>query len=73
MFILRRHMTFYLAAVGGVAAFVVAWLTHSPLAPVIGANCFFVLYLALTLFSNLIIGRVEAWARRGTPSIREAR
>ncbi|MBN9046846.1 MAG: DUF1345 domain-containing protein [Rhizobiales bacterium] len=49
MFILRRHMTFYLAAVGGVAAFVVAWLTHSPLAPVIGANCFFVLYLALTL------------------------
>ena len=32
-----------------------------------------VLYLALTLFSNLIIGRVEAWARRGTPSIREAR
>ncbi len=49
MFMLRRHMTFYLAAVGGVAAFVVAWLTHSPLAPVIGANCFFVLYLALTL------------------------
>lgn len=32
-----------------------------------------VLYLSLTLFSNLIIGRVEAWARRGTPSIREAR
>ncbi|CDX26670.1 histidine/lysine/arginine/ornithine transporter subunit; membrane component of ABC superfamily [Mesorhizobium sp. ORS 3324] len=31
------------------------------------------LYLALTLFSNLIIGRVEAWSRRGMPSVKEAR
>ncbi|MEP9374431.1 ABC transporter permease subunit [Mesorhizobium sp. KR1-2] len=27
------------------------------------------LYLALTLFSNLILGRVERWARRGLPSV----
>lgn len=31
------------------------------------------LYLALTLFSNAIIGRVEAWSRRGMPSVKEAR
>ncbi|TIO63272.1 MAG: ABC transporter permease, partial [Mesorhizobium sp.] len=29
--------------------------------------------LALTLFSNVIIGRVEAWSRRGMPSVKEAR
>lgn len=28
-----------------------------------------VLYLALTLFSNVIIGRVERWSRRGMPSV----
>ncbi|MBC8716112.1 MULTISPECIES: DUF1345 domain-containing protein [Brucella/Ochrobactrum group] len=49
MFLLRRHMSFYLAAIGGVTAFIIAWLLKSPLAPVIGANCFFVLYLALAL------------------------
>ncbi|KAB2666382.1 DUF1345 domain-containing protein [Brucella tritici] len=49
MFLLRRHMSFYLAAIGGAAAFIVSWLLKSPLAPVIGANTFFVLYLALTL------------------------
>ena len=27
------------------------------------------IYLALTLFSNAIIGRVERWARRGMPSV----
>ncbi|PWJ90736.1 amino acid ABC transporter membrane protein 1 (PAAT family) [Mesorhizobium loti] len=32
-----------------------------------------VLYLLLSLFSNLIIGRVEAWSRRGMPSLKEAR
>ncbi|HMM63616.1 MAG: ABC transporter permease [Mesorhizobium sp.] len=32
-----------------------------------------ILYLALTLFSNAIIGRVERWARRGQPPIAEAR
>ncbi len=31
------------------------------------------LYLALTLFSNVIIGRIERWARRGMPSVAEAR
>ena len=29
------------------------------------------LYLLLTLFSNVIIGRIERWARRGMPSIAE--
>ncbi|KAB2672781.1 DUF1345 domain-containing protein [Ochrobactrum sp. LMG 5442] len=51
MFLLRRHMSFYLAALGGVAAFIIAWLVDRELAPVIGANCFFVFYLALTLFA----------------------
>ncbi|RVD55116.1 ABC transporter permease [Mesorhizobium sp. M2D.F.Ca.ET.185.01.1.1] len=32
-----------------------------------------VLYLAVTLFSNLVIGRVEARSRRGMPSVKEAR
>jgi len=30
------------------------------------------LYLFITLFSNAIIGRIEIWARRGMPSVREA-
>lgn len=30
------------------------------------------LYLALTLFSNRLIGRVERWARRGMPAVSEA-
>jgi len=47
--LLRRHMSFYLAAIGGAAALLIAWLAHSRLAPVIGVNCFFVLYLALTV------------------------
>lgn len=28
-----------------------------------------VIYLTLTLFSNVIIGRIERWARRGVPSV----
>lgn len=28
-----------------------------------------VLYLMITLFSNVVIGRIERWARRGTPSV----
>lgn len=32
-----------------------------------------VLYLLITLFSNVIVGRIEKWARRGMPSVREAR
>lgn len=47
MFLLRRHMSFYIGASGGAAAFILAWLLKSPLAPVIGVNCFFVLYLLL--------------------------
>jgi len=31
------------------------------------------LYLMLSLFSNLILGRIEAWSRRGMPSVKEAR
>ncbi|WP_307286551.1 ABC transporter permease [Phyllobacterium ifriqiyense] len=31
-----------------------------------------VLYLLTTLFSNLIVGRIEKWARRGMPSVGEA-
>lgn len=31
------------------------------------------IYLLLTLVSNLIIGRIETWARRGMPSLKEAR
>ncbi|WP_197716922.1 MULTISPECIES: ABC transporter permease [unclassified Mesorhizobium] len=32
-----------------------------------------VLYLLLTLFSNVIIARIERWSRRGMPSIAEGR
>ncbi|AID34036.1 ABC transporter permease [Mesorhizobium sp. SEMIA 3007] len=32
-----------------------------------------VLYLAVTLFSNFLLGRAEKWARRGMPSVKEAR
>lgn len=32
-----------------------------------------VLYLCLTLFSNVIISRVERWSRRGMPAISETR
>ncbi|MGX5829725.1 ABC transporter permease [Mesorhizobium sp. 43Arga] len=32
-----------------------------------------VLYLAVTLFSNFLLGRAEKWARRGMPSAKEAR
>lgn len=31
------------------------------------------LYLTLTLFSNVIIGRVERWSRRGMPALSETR
>lgn len=31
------------------------------------------LYLFITLFSNVILARVEQWARRGMPSVKEAR
>jgi uncharacterized membrane protein len=51
MFLLRRHMSFYLGAVGGVAAFIIAYALESPLAPVVGANCFFLIYLGLALYA----------------------
>ncbi len=49
MFLLRRHMSFYLAALGGLPAFGAAFYLDRPLAPIIGANCFFLLFLALSL------------------------
>ncbi|AAL53002.1 hypothetical protein BMEI1821 [Brucella melitensis bv. 1 str. 16M] len=49
MFLLRRHIFFYIGAIGGVVAFTIAWALKSPLAPVIGANCFFVIYLLLAV------------------------
>lgn len=49
MFLLRRHISFYIGAIGGVVAFTIAWALKSPLAPVIGANCFFVIYLLLAV------------------------
>lgn len=51
MFLLRRHMSFYLGAAGGVAAFIIAYALKSPLAPVVGANCFFLIYLGLALYA----------------------
>ncbi len=32
-----------------------------------------VLYLTVSLFSNLMLGRLEAWSRRGMPSVKDAR
>ncbi|RUW87024.1 ABC transporter permease, partial [Mesorhizobium sp. M8A.F.Ca.ET.023.01.1.1] len=32
-----------------------------------------VLYLCVTLVSNFLLGRAEKWARRGMPSIKDAR
>ncbi len=51
MFLLHRNMSFYLAAIGGAIGFITAWFVDRDLASVIGANCFFVLYLVLTLFA----------------------
>lgn len=47
--LLRRHMIFYIAAAGGVAAFLTSSLLARALAPVIAANCFFILYMLLAL------------------------
>lgn len=48
-FFLRRHMSFYLAACGGVAALAIAQALETPFAPMVGADVFFALYMALTL------------------------
>ncbi|MFD1198338.1 DUF1345 domain-containing protein [Brucella gallinifaecis] len=49
MFLLHRHMSFYIAAIGGALGFILAWFLDRQLAPVIGANCFFLIYLILAL------------------------
>ncbi len=45
----RRHFPFYAGVVLGLAAFGLALLLKQPLAYAIGANVFFVIYIALTL------------------------
>ncbi|MGH6760632.1 MAG: DUF1345 domain-containing protein [Phyllobacterium sp.] len=49
--LLRRHIPFYIAAFGGATAFLASYRIGTPLAPVIGANVFFTLYLLLTLIA----------------------
>lgn len=49
MFLLRRHMSFYLAAFCGLAALSAGLFLDTRLAMIIAANCFFLVYLALTL------------------------
>ena len=44
-----RHMPFYLAAILGVAGFSLSYPFDKPLAPVIGANCFFLTFLIAAL------------------------
>ncbi len=48
MFLLRRHMSFYLAAIGGAATFIIAWLLRARL-PRSSGQTAFVLYLVLAL------------------------
>lgn len=47
--LLRRHMSFYIAATGGVVTFLLCRFIDYSLAPVIAANCFFIVYMLLTL------------------------
>ncbi len=49
-FLLRRHMSFYIAAAGGVLAFFISLIFFKALAPVIAANCFFIIYLLMSLY-----------------------
>ena len=49
--LLRRHIPFYIGAASGVAAFLISLWIGTSLAPVIGANVFFALYLLLTLMT----------------------
>lgn len=49
-FLLRNHMTFYIAAAGGVLTLLVSWIFIRSLAPVLAANCFFILYLLMSLY-----------------------
>lgn len=47
--LLRRHMSFYIAATCGAAAFLLCRFLNYSLAPMIAANCFFIVYMLLTL------------------------
>ncbi len=47
---LRRHIPFYIAASGGLAALAVALIVADRLATTIGANVFFAAYILLVLF-----------------------
>ncbi len=47
--LLRRHMPFYIAAASGAVAFLACFFLAVSPAPVIAANCFFILYLLLSL------------------------
>lgn len=49
-FLLRRHMSFYIAATGGILALLLSWIFIRSLAPVLAANCFFILYLLMSLY-----------------------
>lgn len=49
-FLRYRHMTFYIAAAGGVFTLLVSWIFIRSLAPVLAANCFFILYLLMSLY-----------------------
>ncbi len=50
-FLLRRHMPFYIATGGGVIAFLFGWFFDRAIAPALGANCFFILYLLAALYT----------------------
>lgn len=45
----HHHGRFYIAAFGGLALWLVAWMLHWPMPPLIGGDAFFVIYLALML------------------------
>lgn len=47
-FLLRRHMSFYIAAACGAAVFLICRIFSLSPAPVIAVNCFFILYLLMT-------------------------
>src|SRR5262245_2927264 len=61
---IRHHGRFYLAALGGVAAWLAARSGHLPLPPLIGADAFFCIYLALMtrLAVNITPGGLRARA-----------
>lgn len=56
-----RHMPFYLAAICGAAGFLLSYPFDKPLAPVIGANCFFITFMiaALAIMPQLTPGQLQ--------------